>query len=80
MKEAFTDTTGHRARTAGVSYGADMRLFTERGVPCVMAGTPGMERAHATDEYVELDHLTKLAKAMQRLMETSGDWGLDTEA
>ena len=69
VQQAFTETTGHRARAVGVPYGADMRLFTERGIPCVMAGTPGMERAHAANEYVELDHLTRLARAMQRVME-----------
>jgi acetylornithine deacetylase/succinyl-diaminopimelate desuccinylase-like protein len=43
-----------------------------------MAGTPGIERAHAADEYVELAHLTQLARAIQRLLETytaSGDTG-----
>ena len=75
VEKAFTKTTGHRARTVGVPYGADMRLFTERGIACVMAGTPGMERAHAANEYVELDDLTKLARAMQRVIEAfPGDW------
>ncbi len=70
VKQAFTDTTGHPAQTVGVPYGADMRLFTERKIPCVMAGTPGMERAHAANEYVELTHLAKLAKAVQHVIET----------
>ena len=72
VHEAFTASTGHRAQARGSPYGADMRLFTERGIPCVMAGTPGMERAHATDEYVRTDDLTKLAMAIQRLTETYG--------
>lgn len=78
VREAFTESTGHRARAIGVPYGADMRLFCQRGIPCVMAGTPGIERAHAADEYVELAHLTQLARAIQRLLETytaSGDTG-----
>src|ERR1700741_2544585 len=39
-------------RLAGVPWGADMRLFTARGIPCVMAGPRGIERAHAVDEWV----------------------------
>ena len=70
VKDCFTESTGHRSRTVGAPYGADMRLFTERGIPCVMAGTPGLEMAHAANEFVELDHLTKLAKAIQRVAET----------
>lgn len=72
VREAFTEATGHRARPVGVPYGADMRLFTERGIPCVMAGTPGMERAHAANEWVATDDLTKLARAIQRVTETFG--------
>ena len=72
VQRAFTLTTGHRAQTIGAPYGADMRLFTQRGIPCVMAGTPGLERAHAVNEYVELDHLTQLARAIQRVVEALG--------
>ncbi len=67
---AFSESTGHRARAVGVPYGADMRLFCERGISCVMAGTPGIERAHAANEYVELKDLTRLARAIQLLAET----------
>jgi len=50
----------------GVTYGADMRLYCERGIPCVMFGTPGLERAHAVDEYVEIDDLVSLARVLIR--------------
>ena len=46
---------------AGVPWGADMRLWTARGIPTVMAGTPGIERAHAVDERVRVDDLVTLA-------------------
>ncbi len=39
-----------RCRRAGVPWGADMRQFTARGIPCTMAGTAGIELAHAVDE------------------------------
>jgi acetylornithine deacetylase len=73
VRKAFMEATGHRSRGRGSPYGSDMRLFTARGIPCVMAGTPGMEQAHATDEYVKTDDLTKLARAIQRTIESYGD-------
>ena len=51
---------------AGVPWGADMRLFTARGIPCVMAGTTGIERAHAVDEWVAVDELVTLARCLVR--------------
>ena len=55
-------------RTVGVPYGADMRLFTARGIPCVMAGTGGLERAHAVDEWVAIDELVSLARVIVRVL------------
>jgi acetylornithine deacetylase len=51
---------------AGVPWGADMRLFRARGIPCVMAGTSGIERAHAVDEWVAVDELVALARVLVR--------------
>ena len=51
---------------AGVPWGADMRLFTARGIPCVMAGTTGIERAHAVDEWVAVAELVTLARCLVR--------------
>jgi acetylornithine deacetylase len=59
-------------RTVGVPYGADMRLFTARGIPCVMAGTGGLERAHAVDEWVAIDELVSLARVIVRVL-SAGD-------
>lgn len=57
---------GRPARCVGVPWGADMRLFTARGIPCVMAGPSGIERAHAVDEWVALDELTATAGVLVR--------------
>jgi acetylornithine deacetylase len=54
------------ARVAGVPWGADMRLFTARGIPCTMVGTTGIERAHAVDEWVAVDELVALARVLVR--------------
>jgi acetylornithine deacetylase len=48
----------------GVPYGADMRQFCARGVPCTMVGTSGIELAHAVDERVRIDELAVLARVI----------------
>ncbi len=53
---------GAPARLAGVPWGADMRLFTAHGIPCVMVGTTGIERAHAVDEWVATAELAAVAR------------------
>jgi acetylornithine deacetylase len=48
-----------------------MRHFTARGIPCTMAGTPGIELAHAVDERLPLAELTSLGRATARLLARS---------
>jgi acetylornithine deacetylase len=45
-----------------------MRLFAAHGIPCAMAGTTGIERAHAVDEWVDLDELAALSRFLVRLL------------
>ena len=59
---------GAPPRRVGVPYGADMRLFTARGIPCVMLGTGGLERAHAVDERVQLDEVVALTGVLVRAL------------
>ncbi len=54
------------ARIGGVPYGADMRQFCARGIPTVMVGTGGLERAHAVDERVRVEELETLARVIVR--------------
>jgi acetylornithine deacetylase len=54
------------APVAGVPWGADMRLFTARGIPTVMCGTTGIELAHAVDERVRMDEVAALARIIAR--------------
>lgn len=68
VQAAYSAETGRRARLVGVPYGADMRLFTARGIPCVMAGTPGIERAHTADEWASVTDLATLARAIARVL------------
>ena len=43
-----------------------MRLFTARGIPCVMVGTKGQELAHAVNERVVVEDVYKLARVLAR--------------
>ncbi len=52
----------------GVPYGADMRLFTARGIPCVMVGTGGVRLAHGVDERVSIGEVYKLSRVLARAL------------
>jgi acetylornithine deacetylase len=69
---AITDERGRPPALVGSPYGADMRLFTARGIPCVMAGPGGLERAHAVDEWVAVDDLVAVARTIVRLVVRAG--------
>ena len=64
VRGALEAELGREVAVAGVPWGADMRLWTARGVPTVMAGTPGIELAHAVDERVRVEDLVTLARAI----------------
>jgi acetylornithine deacetylase len=66
VRGALHDEVGSRPALAGVPWGADMRLFTARGIPTVMLGTTGIELAHAVDEFVSLEELATVARTIIR--------------
>jgi acetylornithine deacetylase len=49
-----------------------MRLYAARGIPCVMAGPSGIERAHAVDEWVAVDELVAVARIAARVIDGGG--------
>ncbi|MDA0174232.1 M20/M25/M40 family metallo-hydrolase [Solirubrobacter taibaiensis] len=65
VQRALDAETG-QAPLAGVPWGADMRLFTARGIPAVMVGTRDIELAHAVDESVSIDELATVARTIVR--------------
>jgi acetylornithine deacetylase len=67
VRSAAAAELGREVATVGVPWGADMRLWTARGIPTVMAGTPGIETAHAVGERVRIDDLATLARVIERL-------------
>jgi len=72
VRDAAAAESGRDVALAGVSYGADMRLFCERGIPCVMCGTPGMHLAHAVDERVAISDLARLGRTIVQVIERFG--------
>jgi acetylornithine deacetylase len=68
VRDAVSAERGAPARVAGVPWGADMRLWCARGIPCVMLGPPGIELAHAVDERVRVDDLVTVARAIVRVV------------
>jgi acetylornithine deacetylase len=67
VRAAVGAETGREARVAGVPWGADMRLWCARGIPCVMAGPRGIELAHAADERVAVADLGSVARTIVRV-------------
>jgi acetylornithine deacetylase len=63
------DAAGDGASFAGVPWGADMRLFTARGIPTAMVGTHGLERGHAVDERVAVADLERLTRVLATVIE-----------
>ena len=68
---AATAELGTAPPVAGVPYGSDMRLFAERGIPAVMLGTGGIERAHGVDERVREGEVVALARILVRVLTAS---------
>ena len=56
----------------GATYGSDMRLFAEHGIPCAMLGTSGIERAHGVDERVAEDEVVRVARIMEQVARDFG--------
>lgn len=66
---------GRSARYAGVPWGADLRLWTARGIPTVMVGPHGIERAHGVDERVAVEDLEAVARCVVRVAWAMGATG-----
>lgn len=64
--------TGEPATVRGVTYGSDLRLFTNHaGMPAVLYGPGRIEQAHAVDEFVDLD---EVMTACEVIAGTVAEW------
>ncbi len=72
VREAAREERGVVPPVAGVTWGADMRLYAARGIPTIMFGTHGIELAHAVDERVSLAEVMQLARVLVRTLAASG--------
>ncbi len=73
VREAAAEVLGAPPPLIGVSYGSDLWQFTARGIPAVMFGPGGLERAHAVDERVPVDDLAAVARTIARVLTRLGD-------
>jgi acetylornithine deacetylase len=64
VRSCAAEVLGVAPASRGVPYGADMRLFTGHGIPCVMLGPGDPRGAHAVDEHVPVNDLVKAARIM----------------
>ena len=67
MRDALSAELGREAALAGVPGAPTCACGRARGIPTVMAGTPGIELAHAVDERVRVEDLVTLARTIARV-------------
>jgi acetylornithine deacetylase len=68
VRAAASAELGSPPPLTGVAYGADMRLFCERDIPCVMFGPTGLRLAHAKDEWVSTTELAAVSRTIVRVI------------
>jgi acetylornithine deacetylase len=68
VRAAAAEELGTDPPLVGVPYGADMRLFCDRAIPCVMFGPRGLNLAHAVDERVSTSELASVSRTIVRVL------------
>ena len=66
VHDAAAAELGSAPPLVGAGYGCDMRLYRDRGIPCVLFGPSGIRLAHAVDERVATDELVTVARVIVR--------------
>ena len=67
VRQAVSAERGEEAVLRGTPAGTDLRLYAARGIPTVLCGPRGVERAHAVDEWVAVDDLVTVARTVVRV-------------
>jgi len=64
VARSFSSITGKKPVMEGMTYGADMRLFIQHGIPCIMFGAGDVRKAHFPDEFMPCDELVMATKVL----------------
>ena len=65
LAKCHSEMIGKKSELEGVTYGSDLRLFTNHGkMPAVLYGPGDVKNAHAVNEYVSLDEVLKCVKVL----------------
>lgn len=65
LQQCHAEVLGRATVLQGVTYGSDLRLFTNHGnVPAVLYGPGNIEQAHTVDEWVDLQEVFSAAKVL----------------
>ena len=72
LSECHREMTSREIRCHGVSYGSDLRLFTEHaGMPAVLYGPGDVALAHAANEHVSIDEILRTTEVLTLLIHRS---------
>ena len=65
LTASHTQVCGQRPKVQGVTYGSDLRLFTNHArIPAVLYGPGNVRQAHAVDEFIELEQVFAATKTL----------------
>ncbi|MBI3477170.1 MAG: ArgE/DapE family deacylase [Acidobacteria bacterium] len=69
LQQCHAEVLGKPTVLQGVTYGSDLRLFTNHGhVPAVLYGPGNIEQAHTVDEWVDLQEVFSAAKVLATII------------
>jgi acetylornithine deacetylase len=69
LSESYFQSTGDTSIIEGVTYGSDLRLFTNHAhIPAVLFGPGDVRLAHAANEYVEIEEVLLTIKIIANLI------------
>jgi acetylornithine deacetylase len=71
LAKCHANVTGRAPVTEGVTYGSDLRLFTNHaGMAAVLYGPGNVAHAHTIDEFIDVDEVIAAAKVLALTVDT----------
>ena len=71
LAKCHADITGTAAVTEGVTYGSDLRLFTNHAaIPAVLYGPGNVAHAHTINEFIDFDEVVTASKVLALMVDT----------